>query len=145
MRFGPKKFDKVVLFFFAAFAVGAFFIWTFEGQFDAEVWHSNPLKRYKMVDDIIDEEVLIGQSKDSIVELLGQPLDALDTNKDLLHYNIGSPPSFSQPVREELIILFEDHLRTKPKGKKNLGRLGRFLWPCLFSGFGLWEGLWRFL
>lgn len=110
MRFAPTKFDKVILFFFAAFVVGGFFFWVFEEQFDEKVWHSNPSRRYKMVDDMIDKELLIGKSKNEIIELLGVPVDLFDTDKEVLNYKIGTPPSFSEHKREELIIVFENSI-----------------------------------
>ena len=108
MRFAPRKYDKVILFFFAAFAVGAFFTWIFEEQFDEKEWHASPSRRYKMVDDIIDDELFIGKSKDDIIEVLGQPVDPINSEKDILNYKIGTPPSFSKHKREELIIVFEN-------------------------------------
>lgn len=108
MRFGFKKYDKVILFFFAAFVITSYFTWLFEEQFDESEWHSSPSQRYKMADEIIDSELFIGKSKDEIIEVLGEPVDPIYSEKDILNYKIGTPPSFSKHKREELIIVFED-------------------------------------
>ncbi|WP_047550020.1 hypothetical protein [Psychroserpens sp. Hel_I_66] len=114
MRFAPKKFDKVVLFFFAAFSIGAFLFWVFEEQFDEKEWHARPSRRYKMVDDMIgDDELLIGRSKQEIIDFLGKPVDPITAEKDVLNYKIGTPPSFSKLKREELIIEFENDIAVK--------------------------------
>nr|WP_321221787.1 hypothetical protein [uncultured Psychroserpens sp.] len=110
MRFAPGKYDKVILFFFAVFSIGLFFNWVFEEQFDEKVWHSNPSRRYKMADDIIDDEIFIGKSKQDIIEVLGEPVDPLQSEKDILNYKIGTPPSFRELKREELIIVFENNV-----------------------------------
>jgi len=108
MRFTPKKYDKVILFFFVAFATGTYFTWLFEEQFDQDEWHSSPSRRYKMVDDIIDDKLFIGKSKSEIIEVLGRPVDPMQSEKDILNYKIGTPPSFSEHKREELIFVFEN-------------------------------------
>jgi outer membrane protein assembly factor BamE (lipoprotein component of BamABCDE complex) len=63
--------------------------------------------RYKMADDIIDSDVLIGKHKDDIIELLGSPYDTNRYGKDNFSYRLGRPPSFSEPKRIILIIDFE--------------------------------------
>lgn len=107
-RFVPGKYDKVILFFFAVFSLGALYSWVFEEQFDEKKWHARPSKRYKIVDDIIDDEIFIGKSKDDIIEVLGTPVDPIKSEKDILNYKIGTPPSFSEHKREELIFVFEN-------------------------------------
>ena len=90
--------------------MGGFFFWVFEELFDEKVWHSNPSRRHKMVDDKIYKELLIGKTKNEIIELLGVPGDLVDTDKEVLSYEIGKPPSFSEHKREELIIVFENSI-----------------------------------
>ena len=112
-RFIPGKYDTVILFFFAVFSLGALYSWVFEEQFDEKKWHARPSKRYKMVDDIVDDEIFIGKSKDEIIKVLGTPVDPISTEKDILNYKIGTPPSFKELKREELIIEFENSVATK--------------------------------
>lgn len=107
MRFAPKKYDKVVLFFFAAFIAGAFFTWIFEERFNEKGWRSNRSMRYKMADDIIDSDLLIGKSKEDIIDLLGVPYDTNLFGKDNIAYRLGRPPSFSQTKHAILIIDFK--------------------------------------
>lgn len=110
MRFVLKKYDKVLFVFFAAILIGSFLIWTFEERFDEKAWRANPEKRYQMVDDIIDSDLLIGKSKEDIIELLGSPYNTNLYGKDNFAYRLGRPPSFSESKRTILIVDFElDH------------------------------------
>ncbi|WP_040280445.1 hypothetical protein [Psychroserpens damuponensis] len=112
-RLIPGKYDIVVLFFFVIFSLGALYSWVFEEQFNAKEWHARPSKRYKIVDDFINDEIFIGKSKADIIKILGTPVDPLISKKDLLNYKIGTPPSFKELKREELIIIFENDVATE--------------------------------
>ncbi|MEM5563690.1 hypothetical protein WNY78_01170 [Psychroserpens sp. AS72] len=112
-RFIPGKYDKVILFFFVVFSLGSLYSLVFEEQFDEKKWHARPSKRYKIVDDIIDDEIFIGKSKQDVIEILGAPVDPITSEKDILNYKIGTPPSFKELKREELIIEFENNKAIK--------------------------------
>ncbi|MFT5847057.1 MAG: hypothetical protein ACJARX_000339 [Psychroserpens sp.] len=110
MRLALKKYDKVLFVFFGAALIASFLIWTFEERFDERTWSANPSVRYKMLDDIIDSDVLIGKHKDAIIDLLGTPYNTNLLGKDNFTYRLGRPPSFSESKRTILIIDFElDH------------------------------------
>jgi len=72
-------------------------------DFDKELWHSNPMDRYKMSDHIIKSQMLNGQSKEEVQELLGdfQPFES-----DRWGYPIGFPPSLGVDG-SSLIIEFQ--------------------------------------
>jgi hypothetical protein len=98
--------DKAFFIIFGVAIIASFLTWVFEERFDEEAWRSYPSRRYKMADDIVDEEIFIGMSRPEIMDILGEPVDPLYDDQSLLNYRIGSPPSFSKVVREELIITF---------------------------------------
>nr|WP_321243936.1 hypothetical protein [uncultured Psychroserpens sp.] len=98
--------DKAFFIIFGVALIASFFTWVFEERFDEKIWHSNPSRRYKMADDIIDSEIFIGMTRSEIVDILGEPVDPLNNVLSLLNYKIGTPPSFSEILREELIINF---------------------------------------
>jgi len=99
-------FDKVLFVIFGAALLASFFTWFFEERFNEHLWHSNPSQRYKMADEIVDEEVFIGMTRPYIIDILGKPVDPLYEDESILNYKIGTPPSFSKILREELIIVF---------------------------------------
>ena len=100
--------DKIGLFFFVAFIISSSLIWLFEERFNKEQWRSNPQQRYKMVDDLIDSQLLINKSKDEVVLLLGEPYSSSAIEKDIFIYRIGKQPSFFESKKEHLLIIFEN-------------------------------------
>ncbi|MFC0603168.1 hypothetical protein [Winogradskyella pulchriflava] len=102
-----KRNDKIGLFFFVAFILSSSLIWLFEERFDKEQWRSNPSLRYKMVDDVIESQLLIGKPKYEVIELLGQPSSRSSAEKDAFLYRIGRQPGFFETKREQLLIIFE--------------------------------------
>ncbi|MBC2844307.1 hypothetical protein [Winogradskyella flava] len=101
-----KRLDKIGLFFFLAFIVSMSLIWLFEERFSTEQWLENPAQRYKMVDDLIESQILIGKTKDEVAGVLGQPNLRSPEERDAFAYSIGEHPSFFESKREMLVITF---------------------------------------
>ena len=106
MRFRLRKHDKVLSFIFVAMLITSFLYWAFEEQFDDQKWRTNPSKRYKMTDDIIDNELLIEKSKDDVITLLGVFYDSIPNGKDNIVYKLGTPPSFFEASAEKTRYYF---------------------------------------
>ncbi|MCK8479255.1 hypothetical protein [Psychroserpens algicola] len=106
---GLKKYDKVLMFFFVAFVVTSSLTWYFEERFDEGLWHSNPAKRYKLADDIIDNKLLIGKTKEEIISLLGEPEIFTEDSKNYIIYKMGKSPSFKDHLGDRLIIFFDNN------------------------------------
>ncbi|MDO6595512.1 hypothetical protein Q4512_01225 [Oceanihabitans sp. 2_MG-2023] len=102
-----KKIKIIVGVFVLATVISYFVIQLNEKQFDAVSWHTNPLSRYKMSKDIKESNVLIGKSKDAVVELLGKGEPSTLTGRDHLVYSLGKPPSFFETKKETLVVIFE--------------------------------------
>lgn len=103
-----KRNDKIGLFFFAAFVLSTSLIYLFEERFDKNEWRSSPKQRYQMVDDIIESQLLIGKTKGEIILLLGEPNSSISADKDVFLYRLGTPPTFFESRREQLLIAFEN-------------------------------------
>ncbi len=102
-----KRNDKIGLFFFVAFVTSMSLLWFFEERYDKAAWLSTPSERYKMVDDIIESQLLMRKSKAEVIELLGQPDTTLSQPEDGFIYRLGTPPSFFDDKPEQLLIIFE--------------------------------------
>lgn len=113
MRLKLKRNDKIGLFFFVAFIISSSLLWLFEERFSKGQWRSQPTTRYKMVDDIIESQLLIGKTKDEVIVLLGKPNTSSTNQQDVFVYRIGKSPSFFESKREQLLIVFENQLVTK--------------------------------
>jgi hypothetical protein len=103
-----KRNDQIGAFFFLAFVIGTSLIWLFEERFTKEHWKAYPQKRYKMADEIIENKLIIGKTKQEIVLLLGNNMRSSNANrKEQLVYPLGTPPSFFEEKQSKLVISFE--------------------------------------
>lgn len=100
-----KRNDKIGLFFFVAFIISTSLIWLFEERFDKEQWRSNPQQRYKMADDLIESQLLIGMTKDEVISILGNSYVQEISNQEILTYSLGKQPSFFQSKKEYLLVI----------------------------------------
>ncbi|WP_369998421.1 hypothetical protein [Winogradskyella sp.] len=103
-----KRNDKIGLFFFVAFIISTSLIWLFEERFDKEQWRSNPQQRYKMADDLIESQLLIGKTKEEVISILGYSSNTIESSQEILTYSLGKQPSFFETKKEYLLIIFID-------------------------------------
>jgi len=108
MGFQLKRNDKIGLIFFIAFVLSMLLIYQFEERFDQERWRSQPRMRYKMADDIIEKQLLIGKTKIAVIALLGKSYATTSLGQEFLVYRLGKPQSFSESKSEQLLIVFKD-------------------------------------
>lgn len=106
--FKLKRNDKIGLFLFTAFIITTSLIYLFEERFDKHQWRSEPSRRYQMVDDLIESQLLIEKTKNEVIGLLGEPDESISADKDVFLYRLGNPPTFFELKREQLLIVFED-------------------------------------
>lgn len=87
-------------------------IWMFSvsyypnNDFDKEEWISNKEKRFKMSEDLIKSEKLIGKTKQEIVQLLGE--DYYSYNENHIAYDLGFVPGLFNIDPDILDIYFEN-------------------------------------
>jgi hypothetical protein len=108
MRFKFKRNDNIGAIFFVAFVLGTSLIYQFEERFNQKDWHNDPTQRHKLVDDLLDRELLKGKTKTEVISFLGQPNSKDSLGKDIFLYNLGSPPSFTKSAPEQLLVVFEN-------------------------------------
>lgn len=92
--------------------VGLIFIWisieTYypEKDFDQVKWNENVEKRYEYADDLVDNEKLIGLTRQEIKEMLGEP--EYETESSMTYYIGFSPRHFFGIDPDYLEIDFKD-------------------------------------
>jgi len=92
--------------------VGLFMIWIFSisyystNDFNQNEWNSNIGERYKMSEDIIESEMLIGKTRDEILEILGNNYSS--DNEYRLTYELGHVPGLFNIDPDFLEIKFEN-------------------------------------
>ena len=77
-----------------------------ERDFDKEKWKTDIEKRYEMTDDLVDNEKLIGKTKEEIKELLGQEEVSMDSSR--WTYYIGFKPGIVEIDPDVLQIEFKN-------------------------------------
>ena len=106
------RFNKIALLLVVAIIISLFLLRLFEKHFDSEDWKSQPTERYKMVDNLIEQQLLMGMTKAETIDLLGKPNATLSSGSVFL-YKIGHVPSFFKSKTEQLLIVFEDEVAAK--------------------------------
>ncbi len=97
--------------------IGLIYLWIFSisyyptNDFDKQTWKSNPEERYKMSEDIIESKILIGKTKQEIVELLGN--DFYSYSENHIAYGVGFVPGLFNIDPDVLDIYFENGKVTK--------------------------------
>ena len=103
-----KRIYKLGLFFLVVISLSYSLLWLFEKRFDEELWKSDVTARYKMVDNLIESQLLVQKSKSEVIAILGEPFSSSKIEKDIFVYKIGDPPSFFDSRKEHLLIIFVD-------------------------------------
>jgi len=73
-------------------------------EFDKENWISNKEKRYEMSHDIIESNMLIGKTKQEVIDILGD--DGNKMESDEWYYSLGFVPRFMTIDPDVLNIKF---------------------------------------
>lgn len=78
-----------------------------EKDFNTEKWNSDADKRYEMTDDLIESKILMGKTKQDVVNFLGQA--EADFNNSQWSYYIGFKPGLINIDPDVLEIEFKDN------------------------------------
>ena len=91
---------------------GLVMIWIFSvsyyptNNFDQNEWNSNIEERYKMSEDIIESEMLIGKTRDDVINILGNNYST--NNENRLSYELGFVPGLFNIDPAYLNIIFKN-------------------------------------
>jgi hypothetical protein len=83
-------------------------------KFDKNIWDEYINARFTMTKDIIKNKVLLGKTKDEVIELLGNEYHNYG-NENLLCYYVGFVPQFVSIDPDILMIHFENGIAKKVK------------------------------
>jgi hypothetical protein len=71
-------------------------------SFDKDEWRTNIDQRYKMADDLIDSEKVLGLTESQVIELLGKPTNKYDNT---IRYYIGDRPTPGLDLDPDELVL----------------------------------------
>lgn len=117
LRLGNKKNRKFLAFIPTMILspllyFGLIMIWVFsvsyypETDFNSQEWNENKEERFKMSNNIIKCEILIGKNKKEVIELLGN--DFYSYNENHIAYDLGFVPGLLKIDPDVLDIYFEN-------------------------------------
>ncbi len=92
--------------------IGLVMIWMFSisyyptNDFDQNEWNANVEERYKMSEDIIESEMLIGKTKDEVILILGNNFST--NNENRISYELGNVPGLFNIDPDYLDIKLEN-------------------------------------
>lgn len=75
-------------------------------DFDPIVWQQNAEERFRMSEDIIESRILIGKTREEVIEILGT--DFSDYNPTHIAYYLGYKPALINIDPDYLDIYFEN-------------------------------------
>jgi hypothetical protein len=91
---------------------GLVMIWIFSisyyptDDFNQNEWNTNVEERYKMSEDIIESEMLIGKTRDEVIQILGNNFSSNDENR--ISYELGYVPGLFNIDPDYLDIKLEN-------------------------------------
>lgn len=92
--------------------VGLVMIWIFSisyyptSDFDKNEWNSNVEERFIMSEDIIESEILIGKTREEVIQMLGN--DFITNNESEITYELGHVPGLFNIDPDYLDIKLEN-------------------------------------
>ncbi|QXP77403.1 MULTISPECIES: hypothetical protein [Winogradskyella] len=104
--FRNNQTNQIGLIFFSAFVISTSLHFFFENRFTEEQWKTKPMTRSKIVDDLIESQILLYESKSNVIKRLGEPDRVLTTEKDIMLYELGLAPQHYKNQAEHLYIEF---------------------------------------
>ncbi|MCO5260574.1 MAG: hypothetical protein M9916_10555 [Crocinitomicaceae bacterium] len=84
--------------------------WLHSEKFDSKKWQNNDKYRYRMKNDILKNNVLIGKTKNEVIALLGNDIEH-GPCKDCIGYSTYEPVEGFSIDHEVLEIYFDDQNR----------------------------------
>lgn len=117
LNFGNNKSRKFIaiiptLILSPVIYIGIILLWMFSvsyypsNEFNKKEWQTNVEERYKMSENINESEMLIGKTKEEVIELLGK--EFYSYNENHIAYELGFVPGFFNIDPDVLDIYFEN-------------------------------------
>lgn len=107
--FKNNQTNQIGLILFMSFVVSTSLHYFFENRFSETRWKESTMRRYQMLDDIIDRELFINDTKSEIINQLGQPNEFYTEEADLFNYYIGNRARFSNNQIKQLTLIFKNN------------------------------------
>ena len=103
-----NQINQIGLILFLAFVIGTSLHYFFEQRFTEQRWKENPMRRYEMLDDILDRHLFINDTKKEVINQLGNPSIA-SPQSNQFNYYVGEGVRLSNDKPVMLTLFFKDN------------------------------------
>ena len=103
-----NQINQIGLIFFSSFVLATTLIYFFDKRFTEERWKKSPTERYQILDDIIDRNLFINNTKREVLQQLGYPKESNYQEVDKFNYYVGIRAVFDNGDVKQLTIIFKD-------------------------------------
>ena len=108
-----SQINQIGLILFSSFVIATSLHYFFENRFTESRWKESPMRRYKMLDDIINRNLFVDDTKKEVINQLGEPNEIYSETIDAFNYYIGEGARFSNNQIKQLTLIFENNRVTE--------------------------------
>ncbi|MUU78553.1 hypothetical protein [Winogradskyella endarachnes] len=101
--------NQIGLIFFVSFVIATSLHYFFEDRFSEERWKQSPMNRYEMIDDIIDRNLFINDTKREVIQQLGYPKESNYKDADQFNYYVGVRGKFKNGDIKQFTLFFRNN------------------------------------
>ncbi|WP_405575081.1 hypothetical protein [Winogradskyella sp. Asnod2-B02-A] len=107
--FRNNQVNQIGLIFFSAFVLATTLIYFFDQRFTEERWKESPMRRYQILEDIINRELFINDTKREVIQQLGYPKESNYNEIDQFNYYVGIRATYNNGDIKQLTIIFKNN------------------------------------
>ena len=108
-----NQINQIGLILFASFVIATSLHSFLDHRFTEERWKQNPMQRYEMLDDILDKDLFIDDTKKEVIHQLGYPSILNSSTTNQFNYYVGKGEGLSNDQSVMLTLIFENNRVTK--------------------------------
>ncbi|WP_299105858.1 hypothetical protein [uncultured Winogradskyella sp.] len=107
--FRNNQVNQIGLILFSAFIISSSLHYFFENRFSEQRWKQSPMGRYEMLDDIIERNLFINDTKREVIKQLGYPKEPNYNEVNQFNYYVGERDIYDNGDIKQLSIIFKNN------------------------------------
>lgn len=101
--------NQIGLILFGSFVIASSLHYFFENRFTEERWKQSPMGRYEMLDDIIERNLFINDTKREVIKQLGYPKEPNYNEVNRFNYYVGARDIYDNGDIKQLTLIFKNN------------------------------------
>lgn len=107
--FRNNQVNQIGLILFSAFIISSSLHYFFENRFSEQRWKQSPMGRYEMLDDIIERNLFINDTKREVIKQLGYPKEPNYNEVNQFNYYVGVRGKYDNGDIKQLTLIFKNN------------------------------------